>query len=196
MGIFTVCDILTGNPGFIYLTDEDKKLYNWNNNVRVVLKDGTVTKIGQYFLDGNVRIQDKQKSLFDLFPKKHEYIVGDKSNLNDFVNYEYDGFLLNDSVYNFIKKHKDYKKCIKNKFLYYILEKFALNDKTDNFEGIQEMYIPSNNDNSPDDLYIKKKLWMLVDPKLPEGVKNKNRIMKIVNNLYKYVCKDKTKSEI
>lgn len=40
MGIYTVYDILTDNPGFINYHN-NKNLYEWNNKVRVILKDGS-----------------------------------------------------------------------------------------------------------------------------------------------------------
>jgi len=98
MGIFTIYDILTGNPGAIHnLTGENKKIYGWNEKVRVVLKDGSVSKIGHYEYNGDVVYKDTKKSVFDLFTKEHRITVIDDV-IYDY--YDADGFLLNNKVYN------------------------------------------------------------------------------------------------
>ena len=196
MGVLNICDILTGNFGFIYLTGDDKKLYNWNNNIRVVLKNGSVSNIGMYNMEYKAIIIEKKKSIFNLFPKKQKYWVADEQLLDNVPEvYKHDGFLLNDYVYNLIKKHKDYKKCVKNKNLYELLKTFLpkKNEKLyANLDSFQEVHIPLNKMNEYDTEILKKKLWMLIDPKLPNGIKNKNRIIKIINNFYKFVCKNKS----
>ena len=50
MGVWTEYDVI-GKPSVIFWNDVVKdgaKKYNWQTKVRVVLEDGTVTKIGVY----------------------------------------------------------------------------------------------------------------------------------------------------
>lgn len=192
MGIFTIYDILTGNPGAIHnLTGENKKIYGWNEKVRAVLKDGSVSKIGHYEYNGDVVYKDTKKSVFDLFPKEHRIAVID----DEIYDYDADGFLLNNKVYNLLKKNKKFKKCTKKKNLYQLLDKFIIkNNKklNTNLSGMQQTYIPENNkDENKDDKFIKKRLWMLVDPDLDtkDGKRNKERINKIINNFLEFACK-------
>jgi|LakMenEpi03Aug12_release.lakeMendotaPanAssembly.Ray.scaffolds.fasta_scaffold1039519_1 hypothetical protein len=69
MGVLNICDILTGNFGFIYLTGDDKKLYNWNNNIRVVLKNGSVSNIGIYNMEYKAIIMEKKNQSLICFQK-------------------------------------------------------------------------------------------------------------------------------
>ena len=162
MGVLNICDILTGNFGFIYLTGDDKKLYNWNNNIRVVLKNGSVTNIGTYDMEYKAIIIEDKKSIFDLFPKENKYWVADEQLLYETIDpevYSHDGFLLNDYVYNLIKKHKDYKKCVKNKNLYELLKNFLpkKNEKLyANLDAFQEVHIPFNRMDKYDTAILKK----------------------------------------
>jgi len=53
MGIFTIFDALTGNPGEIssvgIVDNTFKKKYDWHNKgVRAILKDGTINDKGYY----------------------------------------------------------------------------------------------------------------------------------------------------
>ena len=108
MGVYTVYDILTDNPGFVNGIDHNRKLYEWNNMVRVIFKDGTVSNIGYYNSDyGSVDIK-KEKKLFNFFQKNNEYIVVDSITIN-FIN-DYDGFLIHDYVYIIFIQNKNYKK--------------------------------------------------------------------------------------
>ena len=67
MGAYTVYDALIDNPGIIYYINNinnikvNKKLYDWHNKVRVVLKSGEITDIGYYNGEGYVVIN---KSFF------------------------------------------------------------------------------------------------------------------------------------
>jgi len=148
-------------------------------------------------MDGYVRIQNPKKSFLDLFPKKDEISV------MDYFMYELqiygDAFLINNEVYNMMKKHRDYKKCIKNKNLYNLLLEFykkTTKNMIPNFVGMQEIYIPDKNNNSDDGKYIKKDLWKLVNPNLKtkDGLKNKKRINLIINKFIKFACTWNTKN--
>jgi hypothetical protein len=179
MGIFTVYDILTGNPGYIRAEHINKKLYSWQNKVRAVLENGSVSKIGEYNLEGTILCKGTKKSAFNLFPKKEEYQVID-GNMIDyktfdgylFEDWKNDGFLINNKVYNMLKKHKNYKKCIKDKNLYELLLSFIPKKKkslSTHLVGMQEVYIPDDNNQWEDAQLIRKNLWTLTDP----DVKNK-----------------------
>ena len=53
MGFFTEYDILTGNPGGVIKPNEDVdsdwySKYNWQNDVRVINKNGKISDIGEY----------------------------------------------------------------------------------------------------------------------------------------------------
>lgn len=198
MGIFTVYCVLSGIPGYISQHENyNKKKYGWHEKVRAVMNNGSISNIGSYDMDGYVRIQHSKKSFLDLFPKKDEISV------MDYFMYELqiygDAFLINNEVYNMIKKHKDYKKCIKNKNLYNLLLEFykkTTKNMVPNFVGMQEIYIPDKNDNSDDGKYIKKDLWKLTDPdlKTKDGLKNKKRINSIINKFVKFACTWNTKN--
>ena len=191
MGIYTIYDILTDNPGFIDIK-HNKKLYEWNNKVRVILKDGSVSDIGHYNGEGSVYMGKEKKYLFDFFLKRKEYWVVDSDTIN--FNNEYDGFLINDYVYNLLLKNKNYKKCIKNKNLYELLLSYIPKKKkslSTNLIGMQQIYIPENDNNNSDSKFIKKNIWTLTNPNLStiDAKKNKKRIEKIIDNFFTFSCK-------
>ena len=64
--MYLVYDILIDNPGYLISHNHDK-LFLWHNDVRVVFKNGTVSDIGYYDLEGNVRIKNKNPSFFSTF---------------------------------------------------------------------------------------------------------------------------------
>ena len=192
MGIFTVYCVLSGTPGYISQhKNYNKKIYGWHQNVRAVLKDGSISNIGSFDMDGYVRIQHTKKSLLDLFPKKEEISVMDY--FMHELQIDADAFLINNKVYNLIKKHKDYTKCIKNKNLFNLLLEFYYKTNKNmvpSFVGMQQFYIPDKNNNSDDSKFIKKDLWKLTDPdlKTKDGLKNKKRIDSIINKFVKFAC--------
>ena len=189
MGVYTVYDILTDNPGFVNGIDNNRKLYEWNNMVRVIFKDGTVSNIGYYNSDyGSVDIK-KEKKLFNFFQKNNEYIVVDSITIN-FIN-DYDGFLIHDYVYNMLIQNKNYKKCIKNKNLYQLLLSYIPKKKkslSSELLGMQTVYIPEDDNNYSDSIFIKENLWTLTNPKLStiDGKKNKKRIEAIIEHFLNF----------
>ena len=194
MGVSTVYDILTDNPGSINYYN-NKNLYEWHNKVRVILKDGSVSDIGHYNGEGSVYIgKEKKKYLFDFFLKRKEYWVVDSDTIN--FNNEYDGFLMNNYVYSLLLKNKNYKKCTKDKSLYELLLSHIPKKKkslSTNLLGIQQIYIPENDNNNSDSKLITKNIWTLTNPKLStnDGKKNKKRIETIIENFLTFSCKSK-----
>ena len=203
MGAFTIFDILTDNPGIIKV-EHNKNLYEWHNKVRVILKDGSISDIGYYNGEGSVYIGKEKKYLFDFFSKRKEYWVADSDTIN--FNYEYDGFLMNNYVYNKLLTNKNYKKCTKDKNLYELLLSYIPKKKkslSTNLLGIQQIYIPENDNNNSDSKFIIKNIWTLTNPNLStiDGKKNKKRIETIIENFLNFSCKfkintDKSKKKI
>ena len=197
MGISTVYDILTDNPGFINYHN-NKNLYEWNNKVRVILKDGSVSDIGYYNGEGSVYIGEKKKYFFDFYFNGKEYWVADSDTIN--FNNEYDGFLMNNYVYSLLLKNKNYKKCTKNKNLYELLLSHIPKKKkslSTNLLGIQQIYVPDNDNNNYDSKLIIKNIWTLTNPKLStkDGIKNKKRIETIIENFLNFACKYKINTD-
>ena len=193
MGVVTIYDILTDNPG-IMKVEHNKNLYEWHNKVRVILKDGSVSDIGHYNGEGSVYIGKEKKYLFDFFSKGKEYWVVDSDTIN--FNNEYDGFLMNNYVYSLLLKNKNYKKCTKDKSLYELLLSHIPKKKkslSTNLLGIQQIYIPENDNNNSDSKLITKNIWTLTNPKLStnDGKKNKKRIETIIENFLTFSCKSK-----
>lgn len=197
MGAFTIFDILTDNPGIIKVK-HNKNLYEWNNKVRVILKDGSVSDIGYYNGEGSVYIGKEKKHLSDFFSKRKEYWVADSDTIN--YNYEYDGFLMNNYVYNKLLMNKNYKKCTKDKNLYELLLSYIPKKKkslSTNLLGMQQIYIPENDDNNSDSKFIIKNIWTLTNPNLStiHGKKNEKRIETIIENFLNFSCKFKINTD-
>ena len=197
MGVVTIYDILTDNPG-IMKVEHNKNLYEWHNKVRVILKDGSISDIGHYNGEGSVYIGKEKKYLFDFFSKGKEYWVVDSDTIN--FNNEYDGFLMNNYVYSLLLKNKNYKKCTKDKSLYELLLSHIPKKKkslSTNLLGIQQIYIPDNDNNNYDSKLIIKNIWTLTNPKLStkDGIKNKKRIETIIENFLNFACKYKINTD-
>ena len=197
MGAFTIFDILTDNPGIIKV-EHNKNLYEWHNKVRVILKDGSISDIGYYNGEGSVYIGKEKKYLFDFFSKRKEYWVVDSDTIN--FNNEYDGFLMNNYVYNKLLTNKNYKKCTKDKNLYELLLSYIPKKKkslSTNLLGIQQIYIPENDNNNSDSKFIIKNIWTLTNPNLStiDGKKNKKRIETIIENFLNFSCKFKINTD-
>ena len=197
MGAFTIFDILTDNPGIIKVK-HNKNLYEWNNKVRVILKDGSVSDIGYYNGEGSVYIGKEKKHLSDFFSKGKEYWVVDSDTIN--FNNEYDGFLMNNYVYNKLLINKNYKKCTKDKNLYELLLSYIPKKKkslSTNLLGMQQIYIPENDDNNSDSKFIIKNIWTLTNPNLStiHGKKNEKRIETIIENFLNFSCKFKINTD-
>ncbi len=175
------CTILFG------IEDKNKKQYNWNYRVRVVQKNGKVTKIGTYDGYGYVYLNNQY---FEINYHSYKY-KNYKKKLGKQIILELDknNLIIHDIVYKYMKSHKDYKK-LKNINLYEKLIEFAKSSKRDTLEiskyvGDQNIYIEDYNYknnfiNSNDTILQGKNDYFLVDPEINK--KNKNRIIKLVNN--------------
>ena len=190
MGQWTTFCILSGNPSVLSYNSNSNK-YKWQENVRVILKDGSITDIGKCDIEGTFTLDSKSKSIFSFFSKKGEYRVADSATiflLND--SFDAQGFIISDLVYKYLKKNKKFNKCTKNKNLFELLKSFIPKNKLlSKYVGIQTVTI--NNENSNYVKY-KKYLWQLVNPesKTKDGKQNKKRIQQIINNFVKFCCKN------
>ena len=194
MGYYTIYDILTGNPGTITYNEindlnskdekNNKKLYEWHTNVRVITKDG-ISDIGYYDLDGAVFVKTKKSILGLSYNSKKRYDVKD-----DYTNIDADGFLLNNEVYNILTSHKDYKKCINKNTLYTLISSYIPKKSKKLNPQFKMQQIDISDIINPQVSIIKKNKWMLVNPKLntKDGKRNKSRIKKIVNDFIKFSC--------
>ena len=178
-GNFTVYDMLIGNPSFVVEKEKTKK-YDWMNKVRVVYKNGKISsKTGFYNGDGKVIFKEG-----GFFTSEKGEDVADI--LSDGV-YDYDGYIILDKTYKMLKKHKSFD-CLKNKNVFDLLKKFYKKNRKNMFYnfGEQNIYI---------DGIQEDKIWQLENP--DKNKRNKERIEKIIDNFYIFVCKNnKTKNEI
>ena len=200
MGYYTSYDILIGNPNVnpTYRKYEDQtknevKKYKWHDKSRLILKDGTITPIGESDLDGE----------FTLLKKNISYSFSGANNIKN--SNKYDGIFINNKVYNILSKHKNYKKCIKDKNFYKLLKKYykkKSKPKTqlEKYLGSQDCLIPrypnnvlSNKEKIDYGYILEKDIWKFVDPdlKTKDGLKNKKRILNIIDNFVKFACKEK-----
>ena len=193
MGQWTTFCILSGNPTNLSNSTNNNK-YKWQEKVRVILKNGNITNIGKCNLGGEFTFDTKNKSLFSFLGKKEGYRVADSSTLflfNETFNAQ--GFVISDLVYKYLKKNKSFNECIKNKNLFELLKAFIPKNKLlSKYVGNQNVFIDNKDRTS------KKYLWQLISPesKTKEGVKNKKRIEKIINNFIKFSCKNSIKKNI
>jgi predicted DNA-binding WGR domain protein len=194
MGQWTTYCILSGNPSHL-LYDSNSNNYKWQEKVRVVLKDGSITDIGKCDIGGTFTLDSKKKSIFSFFSKKGEYRVADSAVLfllND--SFDAQGFIISDLVYKYLKKNKNFNKCTKNKNLFELLKSFIPKNKLlSKYVGFQTVIIDNENSNY---IKYKKYLWQLVNPdsKLKDGKQNKKRIQQIINNFVKFCCKNNSKN--
>ena len=191
--MYLVYDILIDNPGYLINQNNDK-LFLWHNDVRVVFKNGTVSDIGYYDLEGNVRIKNKNPSFLSTlfgFSDENKYSVANYSDTVILQNIDdIDGFMILDKTYKYLKKNTFFKKIIKNNNLFVMLQHFNTSNfkKTgppQNYLSLQELKINSINYNSfsLDDTYVFKcDIWAFTDPdsKSIHGIKNKKRIQSII----------------
>jgi hypothetical protein len=166
----------------------------WHKDARVVFKDGTVSDIGYYDLEGNVRIKNKNPSFWSKlfgFADETKYSVTNYSdniilqNINDI-----DGFMILDKTYKYLKKNTNFKKNMKHNNLFDMLKrfntsKFKKTGPAEKYLSLQELKINSINYKSfsNDDTYVlKSDIWAFTDPdsKSKNGIKNKKRIESIV----------------
>ena len=189
MGGYTVYDALIDNPAIIYYINNikvNKKLFDWHNKVRVVLKSGEITDIGYYNGEGCVVIN---KSFF--FNKKYKVVDNINKNNNNF-----DGFILIDKIYKLLKSNKKFNKCIKNKNLYTLLKDFnSINKKNTGppkeFKNLSSQYVYYDDKFLNEDSISKKDIWSFTNPEIKskDGIKNKKRIEKIINLFINFICK-------
>ena len=197
MGYSTVFSILICNPTVI--SNINNKDYDWNCKSRMILLDGTITDIGTCDQEGVFILDKKDKSFFSIFSKKKSYRVAyNKNEVND-------GFILSDIVYKYLKKHKDFKKCIKNKNLFNLLKSYKPKTEMNKYIGQQDVMIYNPKDNNVNNkmtnknklffgYILDKDLWKFKNPeyKSKDGIRNKKRIMKIINDFVKFCCKNNT----
>ena len=194
MGAYTVYDALIDNPGIIYYINNinnikvNKKLFDWHNKVRVVLKSGEITDIGYYNGEGYVVIN---KSFF--FNKKYK-VIDNKKNNDDCD--DCDGFILIDKIYKLLKSNKKFNKCIKNKNLYTLLKDFnSINKKNTGppkeFKNLSSQYVYYDDKFLDEDCILKKDIWSFTNPEIKskDGIKNKKRIQKIIDLFINFICK-------
>lgn len=172
-GNFTVYDMLIGNPSFVVEKEKSKK-YDWMNKIRVVYKNGKISsKTGFYNGDGKVIFKEG-----GIFTSEEGVVVSD---MDSDGNYDYDGYIILDKTYKMLKKHKLFKN-LKNKNLFDLLKKFYNKNRKNMFYdfGEQNIYI---------DGIEEDKIWQLENP--DKNKRNKDRIEKIIDNLFIFSCKNK-----
>lgn len=186
-------DIISGNPTHVYIENvRDPSVYKWQEKVRAVMKDGTVSKIGYDDGYGNVAIDRPH-------PGKKEY----------FVNPAYDdGRVISDFVYQLLLSQME-KSCRKN--LFEMLKKFdELNPNRgpiSRFYYHQDIYIDGGKHDDNNDYNTSytsdSDNWVFIDPSTQKGRRNYERINGLVNRFLDYfdcrkplsVSKKKTKSK-
>lgn len=115
MGFFLLYDCLTGNPIKVNVIGAKKseaiKKYFWQNVVRLVKKDGSVTDIGYYDGCGNIVVNGETFKGFS-----PDLCVDE---------IEHDGIVIIDSVYQILINDVEYNNFIKGKNLYEELVKWS-----------------------------------------------------------------------
>ena len=166
-GMFFVYDMLIGNPDCVPSEEKSKK-YNWMNFVRVVYKNGKISsKAGLYDGYGKVLFKDVKEGV----------PVSDIYSDTDYPN---DGYIILDKTYKMLKKHKSFG-CLKDKNLFDLLKKFYKKNK--NMFYLSSGAIDIKNSIREDEI------WQLENP--DENLKNRKRILQIINKFYNFACKSK-----
>jgi len=168
-GMFFVYDMLIGNPNCVPALQENTKKYNWMNSVRVVYKNGKISsKPGFYNGYGKV-----------LFNGVKEGVpVSDILSDGDYAN---DGYMILDKTYKMLKKHKSFG-CLKDKNLFVLLKKFYKKNKKNMF------YLSSGSLDIKNSIK-EDEIWQLENP--DKNLKNRQRIIKIIDNFYNFACDSK-----
>ena len=167
-GMFFVYDMLIGNPDCVPALQENKK-YNWMNRVRVVYKNGKISsKAGLYNGYGKVFFKDVKEGVS----------VSDYSSDGDYAN---DGYMILDKTYKMLKKHKSFS-CLKDKNLFDLLKKFYKKNKKNMF------YLSSGSIDIKNSIR-EDEIWQLENP--DKNIKNRQRIIQIINDFYNFYCKSK-----
>jgi predicted DNA-binding WGR domain protein len=172
-GMFFVYDMLIGNPDCVPALQEKSKKYNWMNSVRVVYKNGKISSTSGFY-NGYGKV---------LFKNIKEGVsVSDILSDGDYAN---DGYMILNKTYKMLKKHKSFG-CLKDKNLFDLLKKFYNKNKKNMFYdfGEQTIYIAAIPEN---------KIWQLENP--DKNLKNRQRIIKIIDNFYDFACKNGEKSK-
>ena len=175
MGFFLLYDCLTGNPIKANTLGIEKieaiKKYYWQNMVRLVKKDGSVTDIGFYTGYGTVVINEEEFKGFS------PDLCADEV--------EHDGIVILDRVYQILINDVEYKNFIEGKNLYQELIKWSwkhgLGDMH-KYMNSQEFIIISKDFDEKFQHYLpesycsetNKDIYMFIDPKICED--NKERI--------------------
>ena len=165
-GMFFVYDMLIGNPNCVPALEENTKKYNWMNRVRVIYKNGKISsKSGLYNGYGKVFLKDVKEGV----------PVSDILSDGDYAN---DGYILLDKTYKMLKKHKSFS-CLKDKNLFELLKKFYKKNKN--------MFYLSSGSLDIKNSIREDEIWQLENP--DENLKNRQRIIKILDNFYNFACK-------
>ena len=206
MGQWTEYDVITGNPSIMYFFDEiyednkktykqlerdfDKK-YNWNNNVVVIKKDGSITKPGRYNSYGSVDIlTPKTKKI------KESIVITNQG----FEPAE--GIMINKITADYLKNHKLFKTCSKKVNLFNAIQKLMNKDISlkkhlkmgpiEKYIGLQDLNVTNQKKNKNGYGILTEGIdaWVLVDPKLKtaDGKKNHERITQLVDTLMEKIC--------
>ena len=177
MGVWTEYDVLIHNPAILFEDTECKhienfeKLFDWQTHVRVALESGEITDIGNYDSYGRVEVGDKI------------YEITEYSDINE-------GLMITDYTYQCIKNHKLYK----GENIYQMLLEYKKYGKNinrgppSNYVGNQDVIVSREQDYNG---YVRIGIedWAFIDPTLPEGNRNKERINNIVNDLMEFCVK-------
>jgi hypothetical protein len=168
-GMFFVYDMLIGNPNCVPALQEKSKKYNWMNSVRVVYKNGKISaKAGLYNGYGKVLFKDVKEGV----------LVSDILSDGDYAN---DGYMILDKTYKMLKKYNSFG-CLKDKNLFDLLKKFYKKNKKNMFY-LSSGAIDIKNSIREDEI------WQLENP--DNNLKNRQRIIKIIDNFYNFACDSK-----
>ena len=181
MGVFTVYDALTGNPGVISndgLPEElFKKKYGWHNNgARVVLKDGSITEEGYYDSYGRVIVNERAYGVINTWDQF------------DYTDDEHDGFMLLESVYQLLISHPKYSELPDDFNLYSNLKTFINHiwlKPLDKITDSQTVVVISKdlieNYRGTEVVCDTVNSWPFTDPESTRfGRKNKKRMLEII----------------
>ena len=175
MGVFELYDCLSGNPIKVDIVGINKaeaiKKYYWQNIVRLIKKDGSVTDIGHYDGYGNVIINDEKFKGFS------PDLCADEI--------EHDGIVIIDRVYEILINDVEFKSFMKGKNLYQELVKWSWKHglgRMHDYMDSQEFVIISKDFDEEFKRHTEgsycsessKDIYMFIDPKVSED--NKERI--------------------
>ena len=175
MGVFELYDCLTGNPIKVDIVGINKaeviKKYHWQNIVRLVKKDGSVTDIGYYDGCGNVMVNGEKFKGFSPYLRTDEV--------------EHDGIVIIDRVYQILINDVEFESFMRGKNLYQELIKWSWKHglgRMHNYMDSQEFVIISEHFDEKFKGHLEgsycsessKDIYMFIDPKVSED--NRERI--------------------